>query len=232
MISRICANCRKEFYIKKPSEANRPNRKCCSRGCATTLRNLKRYEGIGLTKVCKECGKSFFAKYAGERKKRFCDKSCHRAWRNKHIPQNENQRKMSGERARKRFLGRKVPREQVLKQAKTISGSGHWNWQGGKSGWNILMRSNLKYKEWRKAVFERDHYICQICGKKGNDDLNADHILPLSLCPEKAYDISNGRTLCESCHKNTPTFSGKIKKWALTQGYGKEWGPIARKVCD
>lgn len=86
MIYKNCANCGKEFGIKKPSEANRPNRICCSRSCSVTYKNLKRYSGIGLTKKCEGCGNEFFCKYARERKiKKFCSVNCCLTYRNKNI---------------------------------------------------------------------------------------------------------------------------------------------------
>jgi 5-methylcytosine-specific restriction endonuclease McrA len=67
----------------------------------------------------------------------------------------------------------------------------------------------IEYKNWRKAVYERDNYTCQFCGKRG--DLNADHIKPLYTNPELAYDVNNGRTLCVECHKKTDTWGRKVK---------------------
>jgi len=93
-------------------------------------------------------------------------------------------------------------------------GNKHWNWNNGSSGENILVRMSGKYKDWRKAVFERDNYTCQDCGLRNVEGLklklNADHIKPFALHPELRFDISNGRTLCECCHKKTDTFGWKL----------------------
>jgi len=79
---------------------------------------------------------------------------------------------------------------------------------------------------WRKNVYSRDEYTCQICGDNRGGNLNADHIKPLAVivhvnristlqqaknCNE-LWDVSNGRTLCVICHKNTPTFAKGINK--------------------
>lgn len=57
-----------------------------------------------------------------------------------------------------------------------------------------------EYAEWRKKVFERDEYTCQVCGKVGGK-LNAHHIREYARYPYLRYEVSNGITLCEKCHK-------------------------------
>lgn len=52
---------------------------------------------------------------------------------------------------------------------------------------------------WRKAVKERDHYTCKNCGIFGA--VHAHHLLQRINFPEKAFDINNGVTLCEKCHR-------------------------------
>jgi len=69
----------------------------------------------------------------------------------------------------------------------------------------------LEYRLWREQVFERDNYTCQMCGERGGK-LNADHIKPYNLFKELRTDINNGRTLCENCHRLTPTWGGRVNK--------------------
>jgi 5-methylcytosine-specific restriction endonuclease McrA len=38
-------------------------------------------------------------------------------------------------------------------------------WKGGVTEKNAVIRTSLEYKNWRRAVFERDDYTCQKCGQ-------------------------------------------------------------------
>lgn len=77
----------------------------------------------------------------------------------------------------------------------------HPNWKGGISKEDALIRTSPKYKEWRNGVFGRDNYTCVRCLEYGNGNLNAHHILLFALFPEERFELSNGATLCEKCHK-------------------------------
>jgi 5-methylcytosine-specific restriction endonuclease McrA len=59
-------------------------------------------------------------------------------------------------------------------------------------------RCDREDKLWRKQVKERDNHMCQICGT--NEDLHAHHIKPKSSFPELRHTLSNGITLCQTCH--------------------------------
>lgn len=90
-------------------------------------------------------------------------------------------------------------------------GENAYNWKGGLTSKNRLIRTSVEYKLWRTSVFERDFYTCVWCGQVGGK-LNADHVKPFSLFPELRFAIDNGRTLCHECHKKTNTYGFKIKK--------------------
>lgn len=74
-------------------------------------------------------------------------------------------------------------------------------WKNGNTPIEKAERKRSEYKDWRKAVFERDNFICQICLKRG-EKLNAHHIKSFSKYPDSRYDVSNGITLCISCHRS------------------------------
>lgn len=57
-----------------------------------------------------------------------------------------------------------------------------------------------QHRIWRKAVYERDNYICQCCGYSQGGILNAHHLYSRNLHKDKRNDIENGVTLCKPCH--------------------------------
>jgi len=61
-------------------------------------------------------------------------------------------------------------------------------------------RNGREYIKWRKKVFERDQYTCQKCLQYGRT-LNAHHIKPYKDFPELRFEVTNGITYCESCHR-------------------------------
>lgn len=82
----------------------------------------------------------------------------------------------------------------------------------------LVAMQSFDYKTWRRAVFERDDYTCQHCGQRGNGTLEADHIKPWALFKELRYDVNNGRTLCKSCHRKTPTYGNRLRRKGTTNG--------------
>lgn len=120
----------------------------------------------------------------------------------------------------KHTLGFKPSEDTRKKLSASISGENHYNWRGGVTSIYKVIRRCFRYRQWRDSVFKRDNYICQECGDSTGHNLNADHIKQFSiiltenniqslddalLC-EELWDVNNGRTLCEECHKKTETF--------------------------
>ena len=132
---------------------------------------------------------------------------------NKGIPMTEAQKDKFG-RANK---GRKASKETRMKMSKAQKGKrlgkpntwsngkkSHW-WKGGITPISFKIRSSLKYKTWRRNIFKRDDYTCQVCGKRGGT-MHADHIKSFAKYPKLRFRLSNGRTLCVLCHKKTDTY--------------------------
>lgn len=60
------------------------------------------------------------------------------------------------------------------------------------------MFNTYSLRKWSKAVRVRDKNTCQMCGRVGT--IEAHHIYPKSLYPDKAYNLDNGVSLCRCCH--------------------------------
>ena len=121
--------------------------------------------------------------------------------------------------SRGRWLGRHHKEESKLKcqasHKRLVKLGIHPSWRGGKTSKLMVIRTSKEYRDWRKAVFERDNYTCQDCGIRSGKGqkavLNADHIKSFAIYPEFRFEISNGRTLCLDCHKKTDTFGPKSR---------------------
>jgi len=71
------------------------------------------------------------------------------------------------------------------------------NWKGGVTPISKLKRAEFR-RTMQKQVFARDNYTCQMCGTKG--DLQVDHIQSWVEYVEGRFNINNCRTLCMDCH--------------------------------
>lgn len=57
------------------------------------------------------------------------------------------------------------------------------------------------YAEWRKRVYKRDKFTCQMPNCKSKKCLQAHHIKKWSSASMLRFDVNNGITLCLKCHK-------------------------------
>ena len=118
--------------------------------------------------------------------------------------------------------------EHKRKLSKALKGKPQpWNsksnshfWKGGVSELSRHIKISIKYKNWRELVFQRDNWTCQSCKKRGGMILHPHHIKSFTSILEKnnintlegafkcdeLWEVDNGITLCESCHKNTETY--------------------------
>lgn len=81
---------------------------------------------------------------------------------------------------------------------KAHKGENHPKWIKDRT--KLKCRLRPETNAWRDAIFKRDNYTCQECGKKGGK-LSAHHKAPYSLFPKLRYDPDNGITVCHDCHK-------------------------------
>lgn len=99
-----------------------------------------------------------------------------------------------------------IPRPDMVEIMKnnqrTFSGNKHWNWKNGITPELHKLRQSDEYRNWRNEVYKRDHYTCQHCKSKCTAKMIvAHHIKFFKDYPELRYEVSNGITLCRSCHK-------------------------------
>ncbi len=97
----------------------------------------------------------------------------------------------------------------------------------GKGGLSVsalvkLLRRTEAYEMWKRAVFVRDRFTCQQCGRRNGRErvIEAHHLVEFStlvrnhqLCNVDAalscpslWSIDNGQTLCHTCHQQTDSY--------------------------
>lgn len=182
----ICDTCGKEIekYESRVSTHNFCNRECY----------LKFHAAIKQKYICEICGKEFIGSNGNAN--RFCSRECY------NIFHNIKNKERECPKCHKKFFAKTSEDKYCSWECYNADrhppkGENHWNWQGGIS-LEHDNRDSAQYKEWRKAVYKRDNYKCQICGSK--EKLNAHHIKSWKNFPELRYDVDNGITYCEACH--------------------------------
>lgn len=153
----------------------------------------KRYKNKQTKKICIVCKHEFFVSKVHANKRKCCSVKC------KNIFQKG-----------KPTWNKGIVWEQMR-------GQGNPNYKNGtlRKERHVLMERN-EYKQWRKQVFEKDNYICQMCNKH-RTILHADHIDGWGKFPKLRFEVNNGRTLCVDCHffitfgKNRPPES----RWGI-----------------
>lgn len=85
-----------------------------------------------------------------------------------------------------------------------------------------LLRRTEAYELWKRAVFIRDRFTCQRCGRRNGRErvIEAHHLTELSRlvkdnqlgsveaalsCPV-LWSVDNGQTLCRACHQQTESY--------------------------
>ena len=94
---------------------------------------------------------------------------------------------------------------------------------------NKSIRWSKSMKDWRAMVYERDDFTCKMCNARSGINnpvaLNAHHIKTFDSRKDLRLEISNGITLCESCHKATywkeKQFEGAFV--AINKKHGPQW---------
>ena len=96
---------------------------------------------------------------------------------------------------------RGIPHSEELnrKVSESLKGERNPRWRGGVTEATKKIRYSREGRVWRKAVLERDNYLCGHC--KGNKELmEAHHVKEFHHHPELRFDVDNGLALCNPCH--------------------------------
>lgn len=182
-----CLKCKKEFvrYISKSNLA-RGKGLYCTRGCYNSIQTSRPSKAKMPQWSCLICASSFKQYRRNDEPRLYCSKKC------------------LGVANGRRTLGQ--PRSTAVRRklSRAFRGDRSHFWKGGVTALNAIARESVEYKLWRESVLKRDGYRCTFCAS--NKQLQADHIKQFAFYPELRFAIDNGRTLCEPCHRSTPTW--------------------------
>lgn len=126
------------------------------------------------------------------------------------------------EKMRQGRLGKKHSLEARIKMSKSHLGSLAPAWKGGITEANQQIRHLFEYKEWRRKIFERDNYTCQICGERGGD-IRSNHIKTFANYPELRMYLNNGIVICTNCeylfvYRHEPEWESYFNFNLMTRG--------------
>lgn len=215
----LCRQCNAKFERRASLIPKKPDSLMfCSRNCKVEF-----FRTGKITKNCEMCGKEVvrYPSITKRYKYPFCGRVCwakYKTGRPVSAIQLKNLRKTHLKGEKNPLFGISLTREAKKKISEALASSPNVRrgkmsnfWKGGVTEINKAIRSSYKYKKWRREVFTRDDYTCQLCKVRGVY-LHADHIKPFAYFPELRFAIENGRTLCVPCHKATDTYMGRAKK--------------------
>jgi len=155
--------------------------------------------------ICKNCGVEFYAK----RKYKYCNKEC----LIKHQAKVAKQKRNEPDFKYNRKIYTKVCVECGNEYKTTFNKQQYCSTLCSNRKLNRVRRkvkkieyrgkehlNDWQYKQWRKEVYKKDNYICDCCGYSKGKTLNAHHLEGWISNIDLRYEVSNGITLCETCH--------------------------------
>ncbi|MBE3094981.1 MAG: HNH endonuclease [Actinobacteria bacterium] len=145
-------------------------------------------------------------------------KNGHQSWNEGKQLSKETKRKLSESK-----IGKHYSPNTEFKKGQT-SGENNNNWKGGITPLVKSIRQLPESIKWKKEIYKRDDWTCQMCNKRGIS-LHTHHKISFSTIIDKydiksiidaincklLWDISNGTTLCKSCHKKCHSKNNKLE---------------------
>jgi 5-methylcytosine-specific restriction endonuclease McrA len=99
----------------------------------------------------------------------------------------------------------------------------HPGWKSSRSQKDRLYRRQYpEYYAWRNRIFERDSFICRVCGISRSDQMVAHHLYSYAKYKDLQLNVNNGITLCSDCHNGFHEWHGGITQ-ACTKGDFSNW---------
>ena len=202
---KFCSNkCRSEHHSKFLFKSYNPNWKGGKTRCCICNKELACRYSYRKTKYCKDCWYKFnsgknHCNWKGGKIKKIC-LTCNMEFKTtKFAIKNGN-----GKYCSRKCFG--LSEEMRNKISLTNRGKNCHFWKGGITPLNKILRASKEFKHWREKVFERDNWTCWICEKRGSVKLHPHHLKKFSDYPKLRFEINNGLTLCEFCHKTYTDF--------------------------
>ena len=94
-----------------------------------------------------------------------------------------------------------LSRQRILEVSKRNVGQKHYNYNPNLTNKEREdKRDTSQNYKWRLSVYKRDNFKCKKCGVH-NNELRAHHIKNYATNKNIRYDLDNGVTLCDKCHK-------------------------------
>jgi len=222
MIKKICKYCGKEFNTL-PSEIKRGRGKYCSKECFykdKTGKNRTTGNHKQVKVKCANCGKELIRKAYRTKGNNYCNSKCQMEYEYKNnirdkfaITKKANKKvRLIGQ---PKLEGIPLSIEHKRKIRDKLKGENNYNWKGGVNTTYELIRKCFEYRQWRSDIFTRDGFACQMCGDNKGGNLIVHHIKPFikilqyyeittleeAIKCEELWNINNGITYCEECHK-------------------------------
>lgn len=168
----------------------------------------------GSRRFCDECIKQMtICPVCGKEKSiydRFCSNSCAGKWKYQNSEKVRNAIQIGQTIAHEQEAWRKSIAKLTGRPRPQFRKENNPNWKGGTYAIERhIWMGRIEYNNWRKEIFERDNYTCQLCGEIGGR-LNAHHILTWCKYPELRFDVNNGITLCKQCHQKVHKYHIKL----------------------
>ena len=213
-----CDYCGKDIRVNKSKQKRNEHNFCC-RECFSKWEsenkigeNANNFKNALLTKMCPMCNKEFTTYFSHQL---CCSIDCgNKHKQNKKILKCVNCNTDFERTASEIYWFNQRGYENMFCSARCRQeyhvGENHPNWIKDRTQLKDESKSIRWSKEmvdWRKSVYKRDDYTCQVCRKRSGKDnaviLNAHHIKRFVDNENLRFYINNGITLCEDCHKLT-----------------------------